>query len=164
QKERKLFQEAEDWFFGKESDQLFSFDYICAILGLATAYIQRGLLSWKEAKLKLSSVEPEHTGRQKYSQKAHRSPPRTSRAGRATSSHTDSSKPVADRIPWPNLCRLRFGLHVEGESVWLAPSGRHLVHARHRRLLCCYCHSCGVRSEGKVVGESHTQSRSCDGG
>jgi hypothetical protein len=65
QKDRKLFQEAEDWFFGKESDQLFSFDYICAILGLAPAYIRRGLLSWKEAKLKLSSVEPKHTGRPK---------------------------------------------------------------------------------------------------
>src|SRR5215510_3369864 len=65
QKERKLFQEAEDWFFGKESDQLFSFDYICAILGLAPAYIRRGLLSWKQSKLKLSSVEPEHTGRPK---------------------------------------------------------------------------------------------------
>jgi hypothetical protein len=52
QKERKLFQEAEDWFFGKESDQLFSFDYICAILGLAPAYVRRGLLSWKDAKCK----------------------------------------------------------------------------------------------------------------
>jgi hypothetical protein len=49
-KERKLFQEAEDWFLKKESDQLFSFEYICAILGLAPAYIRRGLLSWKEAK------------------------------------------------------------------------------------------------------------------
>ena len=57
QKERKLFQEAEDWFFGKESDQLFSFDYICAIVGLAPDYIRRGLLSWKEARIKMSSVE-----------------------------------------------------------------------------------------------------------
>jgi hypothetical protein len=61
QKERKLFQEAEDWFFGKESDQLFSFDYICAILGLAPAYVRRGLLSWKEAKLKVSPSD-QHAG------------------------------------------------------------------------------------------------------
>jgi hypothetical protein len=54
-KERKLFQEAEEWFLGKDSDQLFSFEYICAILGLAPAYIRRGLLSWKEAKLKTLS-------------------------------------------------------------------------------------------------------------
>jgi hypothetical protein len=50
EKEKKLFQEAEDWFLKKESDQLFSFEYICATLGLAAAYIRRGLLSWKEAK------------------------------------------------------------------------------------------------------------------
>jgi hypothetical protein len=30
EKERKLFQEAEEWFLKKESDQLFSFEYICA--------------------------------------------------------------------------------------------------------------------------------------
>ena len=65
QKERKLFQEAEDWFFGKESDQLFSFDYICAILGLAPTYIRRGLLSWKEAKLKAHSVKSDGPGRAK---------------------------------------------------------------------------------------------------
>jgi hypothetical protein len=57
QKERKLFQDAEKWFFGKDSDQLFSFEYICAILGLAPAYVRRGLLAWKEAKLKISSAE-----------------------------------------------------------------------------------------------------------
>ena len=51
-KERKLFQEAEEWFFEKDSDQLFSFEYICEILRLAPSYIRRGLLSWKEAKLK----------------------------------------------------------------------------------------------------------------
>ena len=50
EKEKKLFQEAEDWFLKKESDQLFSFEYICATLGLAPAYVRRGLLSWKEAK------------------------------------------------------------------------------------------------------------------
>ena len=57
QKERKLFQEVEEWFFEKDSDELFSFDYICAILGFAPAYIRRGLLAWKEAKLKTHSVE-----------------------------------------------------------------------------------------------------------
>jgi hypothetical protein len=65
EKERKLFQEAEEWFFEKESDQLFSFGYICAILGLAPAYIRRGLLSWKEAKLKTSSADDQRVGRPK---------------------------------------------------------------------------------------------------
>jgi hypothetical protein len=61
-KERKLFQEAEGWFFEKERDRLFSFEYICSILGLAPAYIRRGLLSWKEAKLKTSSADDHSAG------------------------------------------------------------------------------------------------------
>ena len=64
-KERKLFQEAEEWFFEKDNDQLFSFEYICEILRLAPSYIRRGLLSWKEAKLKTHSVEGHHQGRTK---------------------------------------------------------------------------------------------------
>jgi hypothetical protein len=65
EKERKLFQEAEKWFLKKESDQLFSFEYICAILGLAPAYVRRGLLYWKEAKLKTSSADDQCAGRPK---------------------------------------------------------------------------------------------------
>lgn len=64
-KERKLFQEAEKWFLNKDADQLFSFVYICEILGLAPAYIRRGLLSWKEAKLKIGSADGRHAGRPK---------------------------------------------------------------------------------------------------
>jgi hypothetical protein len=64
-KERKLFQEAEKWFLKKESDQLFSFEYICAILGLAPAYVRRGLLYWKEAKLKTTSADDQCTDRPK---------------------------------------------------------------------------------------------------
>jgi hypothetical protein len=47
EKGRKLFQEAEEWFLGKDSDQLFSFEYICGILQLRPNYIRKGLLSWK---------------------------------------------------------------------------------------------------------------------
>jgi hypothetical protein len=65
EKEGKLFQEAEEWLLKKESDQLFSFEYICAILGLAPAYVRRGLLHWKEAKLKISSADNQCAGRRK---------------------------------------------------------------------------------------------------
>ena len=65
EKQKKLFQEAEEWFLKKESDPLFSFEYICAILGLAPTYIRRGLISWKEAKLKTSSAGDQSAGRQK---------------------------------------------------------------------------------------------------
>ena len=54
---KKLFQQAEEWFLEKDSDELFSFENICETLGLHPDTIRKGLLVWKEAKLKLSSVE-----------------------------------------------------------------------------------------------------------
>jgi hypothetical protein len=65
EKRRKLFQEAEEWFLEKDDDQLFSFEYICATLQLHPGYIRRGLLSWKQSKLKTRSVERPGQGRTK---------------------------------------------------------------------------------------------------
>jgi hypothetical protein len=156
-KERKLFQEAEKWFFEKHTDQLFSFEYICATLGLAPSYIRRGLLSWKQSKLKTHSVSvlvKAARSQPKPVLSTRRSDfPRRRRFASATPSHTNSSKPVADRIPGRSLCRLRFDVHVEGESIWLAASGHHLVYRRHRRVLCCDRPSRRICSEGQVVGE-----------
>ena len=47
EKGKKLFREAEEWFLKKDSDQLFSFEYICETLELDPRYIRQGLLSWK---------------------------------------------------------------------------------------------------------------------
>jgi hypothetical protein len=57
QRGQKLFQEAEEWFLERDDDQLFSFEYICATLQLHPDYIRRGLLAWKQSKLKPHSVE-----------------------------------------------------------------------------------------------------------
>ena len=65
QRGQKLFQEAEEWFLEKDDDQLFSFEYICATLQLNPEYIRRGLLSWKQSKLKPHSVERPSQGRTK---------------------------------------------------------------------------------------------------
>jgi hypothetical protein len=54
---KKLFQEAEEWFLEKDSDQLFSFESICETLQLHPDYIRQGLMVWKEAKLKTLSDE-----------------------------------------------------------------------------------------------------------
>jgi hypothetical protein len=54
---KKLFQEAEEWFLEKDSDELFSFGSICETLGLHPDHIRKGLLVWKEAKLKTSSAD-----------------------------------------------------------------------------------------------------------
>ena len=69
EKRRKLFQEAEEWFLERDSDQLFSFEYICETLQLHPDYIRRGLLSWKEAKLKERYAQ-EHRGGRKTLVKA----------------------------------------------------------------------------------------------
>lgn len=63
EKGRELFQEAEEWFLEKDSDQLFSFEYICETLGLHPDYLRQGLLSWKEAKRNELSVQGHRGGR-----------------------------------------------------------------------------------------------------
>ncbi len=51
-REKSLFREAEDWILDDASDGLYSFQNICEVLGLSPDYVRRGLLHWKETKLK----------------------------------------------------------------------------------------------------------------
>jgi hypothetical protein len=60
---KQLFQEVEEWFLEKDSDELFSFRNICETLQLHPNYIRQGLTVWKEAKLKMLSVGEHHPGR-----------------------------------------------------------------------------------------------------
>ena len=64
-KGRILFQEAEEWFLERDSDGLFSFEYICETLQLHPDYIRQGLMSWKEARRKEHSVQGRRGGRKK---------------------------------------------------------------------------------------------------
>ena len=54
---KQLFREAEEWFLEKDDEALYSFENICETLGLHPAHIRKGLLVWKETKLRLSSVD-----------------------------------------------------------------------------------------------------------
>jgi hypothetical protein len=45
--ERGEFRDAERWLFGAEKDWIFSFENICAFLGLDSRYIRRGLRLWQ---------------------------------------------------------------------------------------------------------------------
>jgi hypothetical protein len=54
---KQLFQEVEEWFLDNDSDELFSFESICETLGLHPEPIRKGLMVWKEAKIKAPSVE-----------------------------------------------------------------------------------------------------------
>ena len=72
---KQLFQEAEEWFLDKDSEALYSFENICDTLGLHPDYIRKGLIVWKEAKLKLSSVEAHPEGRPKLAKSRVKHPP-----------------------------------------------------------------------------------------
>jgi hypothetical protein len=54
---KKLFQQAEEWFLDTDSEELFSFKGICETLGLHPDHIRKGLLVWKEARLRTPSIE-----------------------------------------------------------------------------------------------------------
>ena len=62
---KQLFQEAEEWFLDKDNEALYSFESICETLGLHPDHIRKGLMAWKEAKLKLSSIEAQPVARPK---------------------------------------------------------------------------------------------------
>ena len=62
---KQLFREAEEWFLDKEGEALYSFESICETLGLHPDHIRKGLMVWKEAKLKLASVDPQQAARPK---------------------------------------------------------------------------------------------------
>ena len=62
---KQLFREAEEWFLDKENEALYSFENICETLGFHPDHIRKGLMAWKEAKLKLGSVEAQIAGRPK---------------------------------------------------------------------------------------------------
>lgn len=49
-KNKKLFDEAEQWIMEEGSDEIFSFGNICEVLGLNPQYVRQGLLRWKQQK------------------------------------------------------------------------------------------------------------------
>jgi hypothetical protein len=50
-RKRTLFLEAEEWILREDSFYLFSFESICASLGLDARYLRQGLMQWKAAAL-----------------------------------------------------------------------------------------------------------------
>ena len=55
-KGKKRFAEAESWFLDGDADWTFSFENICAVLGLDPDYLRQGLLRWKQARLPERSI------------------------------------------------------------------------------------------------------------
>ena len=50
EKGKELFQEAEEWFLERDSDELFSFEYICETLQLDPDYIRKRLAVMERSK------------------------------------------------------------------------------------------------------------------
>lgn len=55
-KGRTLFREAEEWITSLDEDWIFSFENVCALLGLDSAYLRTGLRRWS-ARMKVG-VKP----------------------------------------------------------------------------------------------------------
>ena len=47
-KNRRLFDEAEEWIITAGGEWIFSFDHVCESLGFNPEYVRRGLQQWKE--------------------------------------------------------------------------------------------------------------------
>jgi hypothetical protein len=62
---KKLFQQAEEWFLDTDSEEPFSFRSISETLGLHPDHIRKGLMVWKEAKLKIGSADSQRADRSK---------------------------------------------------------------------------------------------------
>jgi hypothetical protein len=60
---KALFQEAEEWILTSDSRWFFSFDNVCRHLNMSPSYIRRGLMHWKDTRLRAqaerSAKEPE---------------------------------------------------------------------------------------------------------
>lgn len=49
---KALFREAEEWILTSDNRWFFSFENVCRHLNFSPSYIRRGLMRWKEAKLR----------------------------------------------------------------------------------------------------------------
>jgi len=49
-RKQKLFQEVERWIMRKDDAFVFSFEYICSVLGIDPGSLRRGLQRWRTAK------------------------------------------------------------------------------------------------------------------
>jgi hypothetical protein len=62
---KKLFQEAEEWLLDTDSEEAFSFKSICETLELHPDHIRKGLLVWKDARIKIGSADIQRVGHPK---------------------------------------------------------------------------------------------------
>lgn len=72
---KRLFQQAEDWFLEKDGEGLFSFENICETLALHPDHLRKGLIAWKEARIKTSSLQAQPRRSPQAGEKPRHTPP-----------------------------------------------------------------------------------------
>jgi hypothetical protein len=74
QVESSHFVKQRNGFLDKETEALYSFENICETLGLHPDHIRKGLQVWKEAGIKMSSLQGHTAGRPKPARSAVKHP------------------------------------------------------------------------------------------
>jgi hypothetical protein len=59
----KLLKDDQMWFFADDTDRLFSFESVCAVLGLDASRIREHLLAWETENQRECPARTENTGR-----------------------------------------------------------------------------------------------------
>jgi len=87
-RKRQLFLDAHQWIMDKNASHCFSFENICAFLGLDARYVRQGLLNWKEtavaARAAQSVAAGKSTGTNEYKRRSS-----VGALGRTTSKHEE---------------------------------------------------------------------------
>lgn len=63
-RQRKLFEEAEQWIMAQGNDEIFSFENICEVLEFNPQYVRQGLVQWRQKKLR-NYPRPESWGEER---------------------------------------------------------------------------------------------------
>ncbi|MGH7771797.1 MAG: hypothetical protein ACREQA_06125 [Candidatus Binatia bacterium] len=57
---KRLFEEAEEWILEEDDDRVFSFVNICETFGIHPQYLRKGLMKWKQRRLRGQSRAAVH--------------------------------------------------------------------------------------------------------
>ncbi len=57
-KKQAAFRDAEEWIFAEDDERFLSFESVCGVLEIEPSYLRRGLLEWKNRKVKARANAP----------------------------------------------------------------------------------------------------------
>ncbi|MDE0032306.1 MAG: hypothetical protein OXU75_04145 [Deltaproteobacteria bacterium] len=57
-KKQADYRDAEEWIFATDDERFLSFESVCGVLGIEPSYLRRGLVEWKERKVRARANAP----------------------------------------------------------------------------------------------------------